>query len=539
MNTQRDGFAGAGQPGLTPCSWPDQALDRAALEVRLPSFIHTSLDAAWVRQCLMFRFENHAELVTASPPDEALLAWADQAAGLPVATRQASAADIRDTLLLLRREPEAAIVTAREDALAGRVLDIDIAETASGDAPGQLNAILLEALRAGASDVHFEALPSGLRLRLRIDGVLEAAGQIDGGALARRVVSRIKVLADLDIAEQRVPQDGRMAIATDGRRIDLRVSVMPSVHGEDVVLRILDKQRLADDVGALRLDGLGFDAASVSFIRAMSRRPHGLLLVTGPTGSGKTTTLYAALAEVNAGLDKIVTIEDPVEYQLPGVLQIPVNEAKGLTFARGLRSILRHDPDRIMVGEIRDEETAQIAVQAALTGHSVFSSIHANDVFAVLGRFLQLGVDAHNFVSALNGIVAQRLLRGVCPHCATAAQVPAHLADEVTRLRADDRVSPPEPLAGRGCAACRGSGHAGRHAIAQTLEVDDALREAIAARGALAQLKQMAHARGTRSLRAAALMLALSGKTSFDEVERVTDGRAGNAPLDTSADENG
>jgi len=530
MNARRDAFAVTGA---------STRLDRAALEARMPAFAREHLDAVWTRQCLLFRFDTHAELVTASAPDDALLAWADQASGLPVISCTADAAAIRDALLLLRRGPEAAVVTTREDASSGRVLDIDAHEATSGDAALRLNAILLEALRAGASDVHFEALTGGLRLRLRIDGVLEAAGQIDGEALARRVVSRIKVLADLDIAEQRVPQDGRMAISTDGRRIDLRVSVMPSVHGEDVVLRILDKQRLADDAGALRLDGLGFDAAPVRFIRAMSRRPHGLLLVTGPTGSGKTTTLYAALAEVNGGLDKIVTIEDPVEYQLPGVLQIPVNEAKGLTFARGLRSILRHDPDRIMVGEIRDEETAQIAVQAALTGHSVFSSVHANDVFAVLGRFLQLGVDAHNFVSALNGIVAQRLLRGVCPHCATPAEVPAHLADEVARLQAEGQLSTAEPLSGRGCAACRGSGHAGRHAIAQTLEVDDALREAIAARSALAQLKQMARARGTRSLRAAALKLALTGKTSFDEMERVTDGRINDGSVGGGRVENG
>ena len=530
MNTSRDAFAVKAAP---------PRLDRAALEARAPAVLHANLDAAWTRQCLLFRFDNYAELVTGSPPDDALLAWADQAAGLPVVSCTADAADIRDALLLLRRGPEAAVVTPCEDAHTSRILDIGTQDAASGDAASRLNAILLDALRAGASDVHLEALPGGLRLRLRIDGVLGAAGRIEGEALARRVVSRIKVLADLDIAEQRVPQDGRMAIGTDGRRIDLRVSVMPSVHGEDVVLRILDKQRLAGDAGALRLDGLGFDAASVRFIRAMSRRPHGLLLVTGPTGSGKTTTLYAALAEVNDGLDKIVTIEDPVEYQLPGVLQIPVNEAKGLTFARGLRSILRHDPDRIMVGEIRDEETAQIAVQAALTGHSVFSSVHANDVFAVLGRFLQLGVDAYNFVSALNGIVAQRLLRGVCPHCAAPTEVPGYLADELARLQAEDPIPAVAPLNGRGCAACRGSGHAGRSAIAQTLEVDDELREAIAARSALAQLKQMAHAGGTRSLRTAALKLALAGKTSFDEFERVTDGRVNDGRVDKGPFRNG
>jgi len=516
VNAHRDAFAATGGAS--------RRLDRAAIDMRLPAFAQGTLDATWARQCLLFRFDTHAELVTASPPGEALLDWADQAAGLPVISHTADAGDIRDALLLLRRGPATPPAFAQDGAADARVLDIGNHDAASGDAAARLNEILLEALRASASDIHFEALPGGLRLRLRIDGVLETAGQMDGEALARRVVSRIKVLADLDIAEQRVPQDGRMAIASSGRRIDLRVSVMPSVHGEDVVLRILDEQRLAGEAGALRLDALGFDATAMGFIRAMSRRPHGLLLVTGPTGSGKTTTLYAALAEVNGGLDKIVTIEDPVEYQLPGVLQIPVNEAKGLTFARGLRSILRHDPDRIMVGEIRDEETAQIAVQAALTGHSVFSSVHANDVFAVLGRFLQLGVDAHNFVSALNGIVAQRLLRGVCAHCATPAEVPARLADEVAQLQSEQPVASIAPLSGTGCAACRGTGHSGRHAVAQTLAVEDTLREAIAARGSLAQLKQMARARGTRSLRQAALTLALAGQTSFEEVERVTDG---------------
>jgi len=516
VNAQRDSLAA---PGGTA-----SAIDRTALEARLPNFDGSHLDAAWSRQCLLFRFDGHAELVTAGPPDEALLAWADGIAGVPVTARHAAAGDIRDILLMLRRSAESPATGDAVDVADTRALDVTLTAAATGDAAARLNEVLLEALRAAASDVHFEALPGGLRLRLRIDGVLETVGQVEGEALARRLVSRIKVLADLDIAEQRIPQDGRLAIVAAGRRIDLRVSVMPSVHGEDVVLRILDKQRLAGDTGALTLDALGFDAAALRFIRAMSRRPHGLLLVTGPTGSGKTTTLYAALAEVDSGLDKIVTIEDPVEYQLPGVLQIPVHEAKGLTFARGLRSILCHDPDRIMVGEIRDEETAQIAVQAALTGHSVLSSVHANDVFAVLGRLLQLGVDAHNFVSALNGILAQRLLRGVCPHCAAPTRVPAHLADEVAHLRA--RLAEPvgTTLSGRGCGQCRGSGHSGRHAIAQTLEVDDELREAIAARGSAAQLKQMARQRGTRSLREAALALALAGLTSFDEVERVTDG---------------
>ncbi|MFZ4499322.1 MAG: GspE/PulE family protein [Burkholderiales bacterium] len=515
MNLRTDAFADP--PAADP------PLDRTALTARMAAFMQSHLDAAWTRQCLLFKHADHAELVTAHAPDEALLAWADGVASVPVVARRADASDVRDLLLALRQAPGSAVAPmAAELANDARMLEVSAGTATAGDAAARLNEILLQALRSSASDVHFEAMPGGAQLRLRIDGVLEPAGNLDNEALARRMVSRIKVLAELDIAEQRIPQDGRLAIAAEGRRIDLRVSVMPSVHGEDVVLRILDKQRLAGEAGSLRLDALGFDTAAVGFIRTMSRRPHGLLLVTGPTGSGKTTTLYAALAEINRGLDKIITIEDPVEYQLPGVLQIPVNEAKGLTFARGLRSILRHDPDRIMVGEIRDEETAQIAVQAALTGHSVFSSVHANDVYAVLGRFLQLGVDAHNFVSALNGIVAQRLLRGVCPNCAAPVAVPSRLMGEAEQLAGSPQNCAPQ--AGRGCAECRGTGHAGRHAVAQTLEVDDELRETISARGSPTQLKQMARARGTRSLREAALALALAGRTSFDEVERVTDG---------------
>jgi len=273
---------------------------------------------------------------------------------------------------------------------------------------------MYDALRINASDIHLESEAGGLLIKYRIDGVLSQIGSIEGVDNAEQVVSRIKVMAELDIAERRVPQDGRFKVAIQGREVDFRVSVMPSIYGEDVVLRILDRRALSDQLQGLRLDHLGFDAATIATIRKLANEPYGMLLVTGPTGSGKTTTLYAVISEINHGKEKIITIEDPVEYQLPRVLQIPVNEKKGLTFARGLRSILRHDPDKIMVGEIRDAETAQIAVQSALTGHLVLTTVHANNVFDVIGRFIHMQVDPYSFVSAMNGVLAQRLLRVVC-----------------------------------------------------------------------------------------------------------------------------
>jgi len=338
--------------------------------------------------------------------------------------------------------------------------------------------------------------------------------------VSEQVLSRIKVMSELDIAERRVPQDGRFKIAIDDRPIDFRVSVMPSVHGEDAVLRVLDKRAVAEHLQDLRLEALGFDPRTVSQLRRLASLPHGMLLVTGPTGSGKTTTLYAALSETNTGNDKVVTIEDPVEYQLAGVLQIPVNEKKGLTFARGLRSILRHDPDKIMVGEIRDPETAQIAIQSALTGHLVFTTVHANNVFDVLGRFLHMGVDTYSFVAALNGILAQRLLRIVCTQCAEPT-VPAHsLLDEmaISGLATTEYTF----RAGGGCRHCRGTGYRGRVAVGELLVLKDELREAIIDRAPVRQLKELAQKGGARFLRTAALDLVKQGRTTLEEVNRVT-----------------
>src|SRR5579859_1575944 len=306
---------------------------------------------------------------------------------------------------------------AQRDGRTAAVLSFASVSEAASPAVKLVNSTLYDALKAGASDIHMESTAGGLAVKYRIDGVLDRGTSVNGTETAEQVISRLKVLAELDIAERRVPQDGSFRVEAAGREIDLRVSIMPSIHGEDAVIRILDKRAMMAAYGALRLETLGFDAASLVTLRGLAEEPHGMLLVTGPTGSGKTTTLYAELTEIHNGRDKIITIEDPVEYQLPGILQIPVNERKGLTFAKGLRSILRHDPDKIMVGEIRDRETAEIAVQSALTGHLVFTTVHANNVFDVIGRFMHMNVDLYGFVSALNAILAQRLVRLICPHC--------------------------------------------------------------------------------------------------------------------------
>jgi general secretion pathway protein E len=383
-----------------------------------------------------------------------------------------------------------------------------------------VNSTIYDALKLQASDIHLECDAGCLHVLYRIDGVLVPITQVQGQEMAEQVISRIKVMAELDIAERRVPQDGRFKVRVNGREIDFRVSVMPNIFGEDAVLRLLDRQSLIEEANALRLEHLGLDQHAIGAIRRLAAKPHGMLLVTGPTGSGKTTTLYAAITEIHTGRDKIVTIEDPVEYRLPRVLQIPVNEKKGLTFARGLRSILRHDPDKIMVGEIRDDETAQIAVQAALTGHLVFTTVHANNVFDVLGRFMHMGVDAYSFAAALNGIVAQRLLRINCPHCAAAAEPDPAQLEEAGLSRAD--VQGWTFMAGRGCGHCRGAGYKGRKAVAEVLLLDDTMRELIVAQAPISILKERAAERGLLALRDTALRAAADGVTTLEEVIRVT-----------------
>ncbi|MEP7296799.1 MAG: GspE/PulE family protein [Burkholderiales bacterium] len=402
--------------------------------------------------------------------------------------------------------------------------DLSLRQIGSDDSPAVrfVNSTLYDALKTGASDVHLESDPAGLGVKFRIDGVLTAIRRIDSIELAAQAISRIKVMAQLDIAERRIPQDGRLQIGYQRRSIDVRVSIMPSIHGEDAVLRILDREYLAQSLSGLTLTKLGFDESTRAAIRKLCSKPHGMLLVTGPTGSGKTTTLYAAIAETHQSRDKIITIEDPVEYQLPGVLQIPVNERKGLTFAKGLRSILRHDPDKILVGEIRDAETAQIAVQSALTGHLVFTTVHANTVFDVVGRFEQFGIDAYNFASAVNGVLAQRLLRRLCVHCAAPVQDGQRAVLELAlqELQVPVPVNC-RPLAAVGCEHCRGTGYSGRFALGELLELTPAVKALVARRALPAELQAEAIKHGWRGLREQAVLAVAEGRTTMEEVDRV------------------
>ena len=380
-----------------------------------------------------------------------------------------------------------------------------------------LDSTLYDALHDGASDVHLESTLHGLRLRYRVDGVMLDIRDVEGTVVAEQIVSRLKVMAELDIGERRLPQDGRFRLRMQGREIDFRLSVMPTAFGEDAVIRVLDRGRIAED-GQLTLESLGFDDHSRRAIHRLARQPYGMFLVCGPTGSGKTTTLYAAISETNDGSDKIITIEDPVEYQLAGTVQIPVNEKKGLTFARGLRSVLRHDPDRVMVGEIRDPETAQIAVQAALTGHLVFSTVHANSAFDVIGRFMHMGLDLYNVASALNAVMAQRLMRTICPHCARPCMPPTDL---LLRLGIDPQLRHAYAR-GTGCASCHRTGYKGRTAMMEMLAFDDDLRDLVVSRAPMGRLKQVARERGMTALRDAAIAAVCRGVTTFEELERVT-----------------
>ncbi len=501
-------------------------LDMAALRDLAPAFELLPFNLALERECAACRGPDGAlRLAFADPLDPALLDWAEHQLGAPFTPTLVLRGDLLAWLHRLEGSLKAMdSVQAESEAgrSAERVEEISLAAIGADASPvvKLVHSTLYDAVAVQASDIHLENDPGGLHIKYRIDGVLSAVAQVQGRETADQVISRVKVMAELDIAERRVPQDGRFKVAMRGREIDLRVSIMPGVFGEDAVLRILDRQQLADELQGISLERLGFRGDMLAGIRRLSREPYGMFLVTGPTGSGKTTTLYAAISEINTGQDKIITIEDPVEYQLPGILQIPVNEKKGLTFARGLRSILRHDPDKIMVGEIRDPETAQIAVQSALTGHLVFTTVHANNVFDVIGRFMHMGVDPYSFVSSLNGILAQRLVRLNCPHCQEAlAPEPAQLAGSGL---APDAAAGFDFRAGRGCGQCRGSGYKGRRAIAELLPLNDEIRELIAARAAIRQVKEAARRAGVRDLRAAALDMVRRGETTLDEINRVT-----------------
>jgi general secretion pathway protein E len=476
------------------------AITLAGMRAERPDFDAIPFAEATRRNCVALRAGDGMLLVVLGDAyDLDTQDWIEERLREPFGYRVAERADVAAYLSQQETQlramdgvsKEFSNATARSDG--AQEISFESAAEADSAVVRLVTSTLYDALKAGASDVHLETTGAGLTIKYRIDGVLTGMENVPGSELAEQVISRIKVMSELDIAERRVPQDGRFKARRDGREIDFRVSVMPSVYGEDAVLRILDRKALSDQLHGLTLDSLGFAAELKQRLRQLSSEPYGMLLVTGPTGSGKTTTLYAVISEVNKGEDKIITIEDPVEYHLPGVLQIPVNEQKGLSFARGLRSILRHDPDRIMVGEIRDPETAEIAVQSALTGHLVYTTVHANNAIDVLGRFQHMGVDSYNLVSALNGVLAQRLVRIFCTSCHS-----------------------------KGCGACRGTGFKGRKAIGELLVLNDELRELIVARAPARKLKEASRAAGTVALREAAMQLVNAGETTLEEINRVT-----------------
>ena len=414
------------------------------------------------------------------------------------------------------------ISLVRETETGEEVLDLDRLATDSEMSPiiKLVDTIIYNAMESRASDIHIETRDTEVQVKYRIDGALYAKVDPIDLAYHQTLISRIKVMSELDIAERRVPQDGRFRVRYKGRNVDFRVSIMPTIHGEDAVIRILDKEQINDAFKNLNLDVVGFAEEDLRKFRHYIAEPYGMVLVTGPTGSGKTTTLYAALNEIRNEEDKIVTIEDPVEYQLHGITQIPVNEKKGLTFDRGLRSILRHDPDKIMVGEIRDTETAQIAIQSALTGHLVFTTVHANNVIDVIGRFLNMGVEPYNFVSSLNCVLAQRLIRMLCPYCKR-GQPATEVELQESGLRPEEHR---ETIfySNVGCDACNHTGYRGRTAIHELLDLSDNIREMIVERRPGSEVRRAAVAEGLTSLRESALKKVLAGVSTLHEINRVT-----------------
>jgi type IV pilus assembly protein PilB len=487
---------------------------------------------------LMFRYnfvplEQNNNILSIAAADPSLVLLSDELAlllGKKLAPRVATAKQIGD--LLKRTEQSQRVLEQATEAFTLQVTktEEDTEETISGDRLTRdttgspvvklVETVIFTALERRASDVHIEARDAEVAVKYRIDGVLQHAMQPISKDWHSAVISRIKVLSDLDIAERRIPQDGRFRVKYKGRFIDLRVSIMPASHGEDAVLRVLDKETLSEKFQSLSLDVVGFSQEEMARFRRYIREPYGMVLVTGPTGSGKTTTLYAAINEIKSDEDKIITIEDPVEYQVRGITQIPVNEKKGLTFARGLRSILRHDPDKIMVGEIRDQETAQIAIQSALTGHLVFTTVHANNVTDVIGRFINMGVEPYNFVSALNCIMAQRLVRIICPNCKRAKKTSMDELAEAGMKPEDAKNA--QISEGAGCLECSGTGYHGRTAICELLDLSDRIREMIIDRRPTSEIKRIAREEGMITLRESGLAKAKSGITTLREINKVT-----------------
>jgi type IV pilus assembly protein PilB len=474
------------------------------------------------------RTDKSLVIICADPTDVVKMDELELLVGVPLRLKVGSRAAIADILqksessqrVLDEATEEFRMQLVSEDEEGEETLTIDRITQDASPIIKLVDSIVFNAIQRRASDVHIETQENVVVIKYRIDGVLYQAMDPIDKRHHGTIISRIKVMSELDIAEKRIPQDGRFKLRVRGRTIDFRVSIMPTVHGEDAVIRILDKESANAEFKSLNLEVLGFDVETKKKLRKFIREPYGMVLVTGPTGSGKTTTLYACLSEIQSVEDKIVTIEDPVEYQLRGITQIPVNEKKGLTFARGLRSILRHDPDKIMVGEIRDEETAQIAVQSALTGHLVFTTVHANNVVDVLGRFLNMKVELYNFVSALNCVLAQRLVRKICAHCRE--EVP--ISPEAFREAGLDpaAMAGQKFYEGRGCLECDGTGFHGRMAIAELLDLSDRIRGLILERRPAAEIKKAAKEEGMLFLRDSALSKVYEGWTTLKEINKVT-----------------
>jgi len=480
-------------------------------------FTHLPLAEALSHGALPLRFNDSSYLLLSDPFSLPLRQWAQRYTDKLGLCQPSWITGQLEILSRQQRTTDHLGQQESEDSADDLLTDISLVSLSREQSPviKLVNATLFDALQSRASDIHLESVNDGLVVKYRIDGVLHFITRCNGTQQAEQVISRLKVLGCMDISERRIPQDGRFKALIQQRPVDFRVSIMPSIHGEDAVLRVLDKSHEQN----LRLETLGFDQRTLDSIRQLTHMPYGMVLVTGPTGSGKSTTLYSALSELNSGESKIITIEDPVEYQLSGVLQIPVNDKKGLTFARGLRAILRHDPDIILVGEIRDSETAGIAVQAALTGHVVLSSVHANSVFSVLERFLYMQVEPVSLITALNGVVAQRLVRQICPHCREEKHPDAQ--------QVKDWNLTPEQLQrgvwaqGRGCEKCRDSGYHGRLALAEVLFFSDAMKEAMLARSSIRNLRETALKDGFIPLRDIAIDAACKGLTTLQEVKRV------------------
>ena len=474
------------------------------------------------------RTEKVMTIICADPADVVRLDELEMLVGVPLRLKVGSRAAIADILqksessqrVLDEATEDFRMQLVQEDEEGAETLTIDRIAQDSSPIIKLVDSVVFNAIQRRASDIHIETQEHVVLIKYRIDGVLYQAMDPIDKRHHGTIISRIKVMSELDIAEKRIPQDGRFKLRVRGRTIDFRVSIMPTVHGEDSVIRILDKESANAEFKSLNLEVVGFDAETKKKLRKFIREPYGMVLVTGPTGSGKTTTLYACLSEIQSVEDKIVTIEDPVEYQLRGITQIPVNEKKGLTFARGLRSILRHDPDKIMVGEIRDEETAQIAVQSALTGHLVFTTVHANNVVDVLGRFLNMKVELYNFVSALNCVLAQRLVRKICVHCKEKIVVTPEVLLEAGLN--PDTLKGVDFYEGKGCLECDGTGFHGRMAIAELLDLSDKIRGLILERRPAAEIKKAAKEEGMIFLRDSALSKVFEGTTTIKEINKVT-----------------